>query len=158
MPHLDQHCNFVLSRGCAHCGKAGSPSFGDGAFETQFCMMTFVYSSQRALFRHPNEAFLYDLDGILTSSNMSENYTFGGRIRGSSLVGTSCLLPKSCKPTTLASGGEGQSALVLYSEECGSLSAPQRSGKEGLCVFEILGLIYPAHAKTFSPIAIACRY
>ena len=78
---------------------------GDGAFETRFQGMRFVNSSQRAYFRHPNEAFLYDLDGSLTDTGIVETYTRGGNIRGSSLVGTSILLPPGvCNPTILASG------------------------------------------------------
>jgi hypothetical protein len=42
-------------RGCAHCGRAGSPVFGDGGWETRFEKLKFVNSPQRALFRHPNE-------------------------------------------------------------------------------------------------------
>ena len=42
-------------RGCAHCGRGGSPVLGDGAFETRFEKLKFVNSMERALFRHPNE-------------------------------------------------------------------------------------------------------
>jgi hypothetical protein len=98
--------------------------------------MTFINSSQRALFRHPNEAFLYDLDGTLTNSNVSENYTLGGRIRGSSLVGTSCLLPKSCKPTTLASGGTGGSVCTgfIFRRMWFMISSPALWKGRALCV------------------------
>ncbi len=41
--------------GCAHCGKGGSPSMGDGAFETRFEKMRFVNSPERVVFRHSNE-------------------------------------------------------------------------------------------------------
>lgn len=44
-------------------------------------------------FRHPNEAFFYDLDGTLTGTGIEETYTVGGSLRGSSFVGTSTLLP-----------------------------------------------------------------
>jgi hypothetical protein len=65
--------------------------------------MRFVDSPQRALFRHPNEAFLYDLDGSLTGTGIVENYTLGGSLRGSSFVGTSLLLPPaSCEPSNLS--------------------------------------------------------
>jgi hypothetical protein len=37
--------------------------------------MSFVNSPQRVLFRHPNEAFFYDLDGTLTGTGVVENYT-----------------------------------------------------------------------------------
>ncbi len=49
--------NFKFSclRGCAHCGRAGSPVLGDGGWETRFEKMRFVNSTQRAWFRHPNE-------------------------------------------------------------------------------------------------------
>ena len=45
-------------RGCAHCGRAGSPVLGDGGWETRFEKLKFVNSPQRALFRHPNEGVL----------------------------------------------------------------------------------------------------
>jgi hypothetical protein len=38
-------------RGCAHCGLGGSPSFGDGGFETRVESIKFVNSSERVLFR-----------------------------------------------------------------------------------------------------------
>ena len=70
--------------------------------------MRFVNSTQRALFRHPNEAFLYDLDGTLTGTGVVETYTMGGGIRGSSFVGTSVLRPM-CTPTNMSLGGSGGS-------------------------------------------------
>ena len=93
--HNTTFVNFVggCIRGCAHCGRGGSPFMGDGAFETRFSGMKFVNSSQRVLFRHPNEGFFYDLDGTLTGSGIVETYTKGGTVRGSSFVGTSTLLP-----------------------------------------------------------------
>ena len=48
------HLHPVL-RGAAHVGRGGSPSTGDGAFETRFEGMRFVNTSKRAWFRHPNE-------------------------------------------------------------------------------------------------------
>ena len=97
-------------RGCAHCGRGGSPVFGDGAFETRFQGMRFVNSSQRALFRHPNEAFFYDLDGSLTGSNVREDWLQGGSVKGSSFVGTSVLLPPDkCSPSQMSTEGTGGS-------------------------------------------------
>ena len=96
--------------GCAHCGRGGSPVIGDGAFETRFEGMRFVNSSQRALFRHPNEAFFYDLDGSLTGSGIREDWLRGGSVKGSSIVGTSVLLPPSkCTATALSTEGTGGS-------------------------------------------------
>ena len=95
-------------RGCAHCGRGGSPVVGDGAFETRFAGMKFVNSPQRALFRHPNEANLYDLDGTLTDTGIKENYTRGGNVRGASLVGRSVLLPTGfCSDTNFSTTGTG---------------------------------------------------
>jgi hypothetical protein len=71
--------------------------------------LRFINSSQRALFRHPNEAFLYDLDGTLTDTKIMENYTRGGKTRGSSMVGTGTFLPNSCIPTNMSSRGTGGS-------------------------------------------------
>jgi len=97
-------------RGCAHCGRGGSPVFGDGAFETRFEGMRFVNSSQRSLFRHPNEAFFYDLDGSLTGSGVREDWLRGGSVKGSSFVGTSVLLPPGrCTPSQMSSQGTGGS-------------------------------------------------
>ena len=48
------HLNPVL-RGGAHIARGGSPSTGDGAFETRFEGMRFVNTSHIAIFRHPNE-------------------------------------------------------------------------------------------------------
>jgi hypothetical protein len=97
-------------RGCAHCGRGGSPALGDGAFETRFEGMRFVNSSQRALFRHPNEAFFYDLDGTLTGSGVKEDWSRGGSVKGSSFVGTSVLLPKDkCAPSVASIEGTGGS-------------------------------------------------
>jgi hypothetical protein len=104
--------NFVHAcmRGCAHCGRGGSPVVGDGAFETRFEGIKFVNSSQRALFRHPNEAFFYDLDGTLTGSGVREDFVGGGSVKGSSLVGTSVLLPPDkCTPTVTSLEGTGGS-------------------------------------------------
>jgi hypothetical protein len=98
-----------MYRGCAHCGRGGAPSLGDGGYETRFERMNFVNSSQRALFRHPNEAFFYDLDGTLTDTQVKENYTLNGKIRGSSMVGTSVLLPRTCIETEMATMGSGGS-------------------------------------------------
>jgi hypothetical protein len=96
--------------GCAHCGRGGSPSIGDGAAETRFEGMRFVNSTQRALFRHPNEAFFYDLDGSLTGSGVRENWLRGGTVKGSSFVGTSALLPPDkCTPSSLSTTGSGGS-------------------------------------------------
>ena len=92
------HWNFVL-RGAAHVGRGGSPSTGDGGFETRFEGIKFVNTSRIALFRHPQEAFFYDLDGSLTGSGIREDYTRGGSVKGSSLVPRSILLPPNkCTP------------------------------------------------------------
>ncbi|KAJ1475672.1 hypothetical protein T484DRAFT_1827474 [Baffinella frigidus] len=97
-------------RGCAHCGRGGSPYFGDGAFETRFDQMTFINSSERVLFRHPNEAYFHDLDGSLTGTGIVESYTRGGTVRGASFVGTSPLLPPgACTPSAYSSHGTGGS-------------------------------------------------
>jgi hypothetical protein len=97
-------------RGCAHCGRGGSPVLGDGAAETRFEGMRFVNSSQRALFRHPHEAFFYDLDGSLTGSGIRENWSRGGTIKGSSFVGTSPLLPPGkCSSSSMSTKGSGGS-------------------------------------------------
>lgn len=108
------NCTFVnfvnpCIRGCAHCGRGGSPVLGDGAFETRFSGMTFVNSNERALFRHPNEAFLYDMDGSLTGSGIRETYTEGGSVVGSSFVGNSILLPNdgACTVTAMSTHGTG---------------------------------------------------
>ena len=87
------HFEPVL-RGGAHIARGGSPSTGDGAWETRFEGINFVNTSQRALFRHPHEAFFYDLDGTLTGSGIQEDYArSGGSIIGSSLVPRSVLRP-----------------------------------------------------------------
>ena len=115
---LVSNCTFVnfkgpCVRGCAHCGRGGSPVFGDGAFETRFSGMRFVNSTQRVLFRHPNEAFFYDLDGTLTGTGLVEDYSRGGSVRGSSFVGTSVLLPaKGCFRSSLSTLGTGGSVCV----------------------------------------------
>jgi len=97
-------------RGCAHCGRGGSPVLGDGAFETRFEGMRFVNSSERTLFRHPNEAWFYDLDGSLTGSGVQEDWLRGGTVKGSSFVGTSPLLPPDrCSPSALSTTGTGGS-------------------------------------------------
>lgn len=98
--------------------------------------MKFINSSQRAIFRHPNEAFLYDLDGSLTGSNVTENYTVGGRIRGSSMVGTGCLLPESCRPTEFASGGTGGSICTgfIFRKVWFMISNPSLWKGKALCV------------------------
>lgn len=95
-------------RGCAHCGRGGSPVLGDGAFETRFAGMKFVNSPERALFRHPNEASLYDMDGTLTDTGVKEDYTKGGNVRGSTMVGWSTLLPAgNCTQTSFSTTGTG---------------------------------------------------
>jgi hypothetical protein len=97
-------------RGCAHCGRGGSPVVGDGAFETRFEGMRFVNSSQRALFRHPNEAFFYDLDGSLTGSGVREDFVRGGSKKGSSFIGTSVHLPpEKCAASSMSVEGTGGS-------------------------------------------------
>ena len=98
--------------------------------------MRFVNSSQRALFRHPNEAFLYDLDGTLTGTGVVENYTLGGKVRGSSLVGTSVLLPAQCTPTSLASGGTGGSICtgVIFRRLWFKITSPALWVGKALCV------------------------
>jgi hypothetical protein len=97
-------------RGCAHCGRGGSPVLGDGGFETRFEGVRFVNSSQRALFRHPNEGFFYDLDGSFTGSGVRENRLSGGSVAGSSFVGTSVLLPPDkCTPSVWSTQGTGGS-------------------------------------------------
>jgi hypothetical protein len=96
---------FLVYRGCAHCGRGGSPVLGDGGFETRFRSMRFVNCTQRAHFRHPHEAFFYDLDGSLTGTGIAENYTRGGSVRGASLVPVSPLLPPTaCTQSPWASG------------------------------------------------------
>jgi hypothetical protein len=120
LPHFSSAFNIPYAphtsfcRGCAHCGRGGGRSLGDGGYETRFEGLKFINSSQRALFLHPNEAFLYDLDGSLTGSNIKENYTSGGKIRGSSMVGTGNLLPKSCNSTNMAVHGTGGSICTGY--------------------------------------------
>ena len=110
-------------RGCAHCGRGGSPVLGDGAFETRFSGMRFVNSSQRVLFRHPNEAFFYDLDGTLTGTGIVEDYTKGGNIRGSSFVGTSTHLPSNkCQESEYTAVG------VLGRRLLGEESTPATGG------------------------------
>jgi hypothetical protein len=95
----------LINRGCAHCGRGGSPHVGDGGFETRVRSVRFINCTQRAYFRHPNEAFFYDLDGTLTGTGLNENYTKGGTFRGASLVPTGPLLPPSaCSPSPLATG------------------------------------------------------
>lgn len=114
------NCTFVnfknpCFRGCAHCGRGGSPSFADGGFETRFEGMRFVNSSQRAWFRHPNEAVFYDLDGSFTGTGIVEDYTRGGSVRGSSFVGTSVLTPsKGCYRSSLSTFGTGGSVCLGY--------------------------------------------
>jgi hypothetical protein len=127
---------FSSRRGCAHCGRGGSPSIGDGAFETRFSGMRFTNSSQRAFFRHPNEAFLYDLDGTLTGTGVVENYTLGGKVRGSSLVGSSVILPALCTPTSLASGGTGGSICtgVIFRRVWFKIASPALWVGKALCV------------------------
>ena len=97
------HFEPVL-RGGAHIGRGGSPSTGDGGWETRFEGMRFINTSQRALFRHPHEAFFYDLDGTLTGSGIREDYVRnGGSIIGSSLVPRSVLRPpEHCVDTDIA--------------------------------------------------------
>jgi hypothetical protein len=98
--------------------------------------MRFINSSQRALFRHPNEAFLYDLDGTLTGTGLIENYTLGGKVRGSSLVGTSVLLPAACTPTSLASSGTGGSICtgLVFRRAWIKISSPALWVGKALCV------------------------
>jgi len=99
---------YACLRGCAHCGRGGSPFFGDGAFETRVSGMRFVNSSERALFRHPNEAFFYDMDGTLTGSGIKEDFTKGGSVKGSSMVGVSPLIPPGlCTPSSMSTLGTG---------------------------------------------------
>jgi hypothetical protein len=64
-------------RGCAHCGRAGSPPIGCCGAETRFADMHFHNSSQRVTFRTPYEAWFYDLDGSLTDTGIIEDYTKG---------------------------------------------------------------------------------
>eukprot|EP00961_Rhodomonas_salina_P271177 3664160-Rhodomonas_salina.4 len=98
-------------RGCAHCGRGGSPFMGDGAFETRFSGMKFVNSPERALFRHPNEASVGD--GTLTDTGIIEDYTRGGTIRGASLVGNSVLLPsRNCTASNLSTTGTGGAVCI----------------------------------------------
>lgn len=97
-------------RGCAHCGRGGSPSVGDGAAETRFSGMRFVNSSERVLFRHPHEAYLRDLDGTLTGTDVVEDYTRGGTTRGVAFVGTSVLHPSgACVESSYSTHGSGGS-------------------------------------------------
>ena len=110
------NCTFVnfvngCLMGCAHCGKGGSPSIGDGGYETRFRKMRFVNSPQRVLFRHPNEAFFYDLDGSLTETGpYVEDWTSGGNVKGNSFVGTSVLLPPDkCAQSSFSTAGTGGS-------------------------------------------------
>lgn len=64
-------------RGCAHCGRAGSPPIGCCGAETRFSGMHFHNSTQRVEFRTPYEAWFYDLDGSLTDTGIEEDYTKG---------------------------------------------------------------------------------
>ena len=92
-------------RGPAPSRRRGSPFLGDGSVDTRFQGKRLVNSPQRALFRHPNEAFFYDLNGTLTGSGVQEDWLRGGSIKGSSFVGTSVLLPKAkCSPTAFSTG------------------------------------------------------
>lgn len=97
------HLEPVL-RGGAHIARGGSPSTGDGGWETRFQGVKFVNTSQRASFRHPHEAFFYDLDGTLTGSGIEEDYVrSGGSVKGSSLVPRSVLRPpEHCADTQIA--------------------------------------------------------
>ena len=136
------NCTFVnfknaCFRGCAHCGRGGSPSFGDGGFETRFNGMRFVNSSQRALFRHPNEAVFYDLDGSLTGTGIVEDYTRGGSVRGSSFVGTSVLNPsKGCYRSSLSTFGTGGSVCsgFLFKRFWFNLMKPISWNGKAVCV------------------------
>lgn len=75
-------CTFVnyehaCIRGCAHCGRAGSPPVGCCGAETRFADVHFINSSQRVMFRTPTEAWFYDMDGSLTDTGVKEDYTLG---------------------------------------------------------------------------------
>ena len=111
---------------------------GDGAFETRFQGIRFVNSSRRAYFRHPNEAFLYDLDGSLTGTGVKETYTRGGNVRGSSFVGTSILLPPtSCTPSAFVSGvGTGGSICtgIVFRRFWHMIRSPSSWVGKALCV------------------------
>jgi hypothetical protein len=139
---LVANCTFVnfkgaCIRGCAHCGRGNSPVLGDGAFETRFSGMRFVNSSQRVLFRHPNEAFFYDLDGTLTGAGLVEDYTRGGSVRGSSFVGTSVLLPsRGCFRSSLSTLGTGGSVCVgmLFKRLWFKIISPAIWSGKALCV------------------------
>jgi hypothetical protein len=139
---LVSNCTFVnfrgaCIRGCAHCGRGGSPVFGDGAFETRFSGMRFVNSTQRALFRHPNEAVFYDLDGTLTGTGIVEDYSRGGFVRGSSFVGTSVLLPpRGCYRSSLSTLGTGGSVCVgiLFKRLWFKIVNPALWSGKALCV------------------------
>ncbi len=111
---------------------------GDGAFETRFQGIRFVNSSRRAYFRHPNEAFLYDLDGSLTGTGIKETYTLGGNVRGSSFVGTSIFLPPtSCIPSAFVSGvGTGGSICtgIIFRRFWHMIRSPSSWVGKALCV------------------------
>jgi hypothetical protein len=130
---------LMSRRGCAHCGRGGSPVVGDGAFETRFQGMRFINSSRRAYFRHPNEAFLYDLDGSLTGTGVIETYTRGGNIRGSSFVGTSVFLPPAaCTPSAFVSGfGTGGSICtgIVFRRFWHMIRSPSSWVGKALCVY-----------------------
>lgn len=124
-------------RGCAHCGRGGSPFFGDGAFETRFSGMRFVNSSQRALFRHPNEAFFYDMDGTLTDTFIKETYTKGGTVRGSSFVGISPLRPpEKCEPSLMSTQGTGGAVCqgLIFRRSWYKIATPTEWVGKNLCV------------------------
>lgn len=75
-------CTFVnyahpCIRGCAHCGRPGSPPIGCCGAQTRFGDVHFHNSSQRVMFRTPFEAWFYDLDGSLTDTGIKEDYTYG---------------------------------------------------------------------------------
>ncbi len=51
------NCTFVnfqnpCIRGCAHCGRGGSPVLGDGAFETRFRQVRVVRDTLEARMSH----------------------------------------------------------------------------------------------------------
>ena len=80
-------------------------------------------------FRAASEAIFYDLDGSLTDTGITEDYTQGGNVIGSSLVGRSHFLPgiypedkgsdDYCEYSDLATTGVG-AAVCRY---VGSLQA-----------------------------------
>jgi len=128
-------------RGCAHCGRAGSPKTGDMGAESRFSAMSFHNSSQRAMFRAPTEAFFYDLDGTLTNTGVQEDYSTGGTVRGSSLVGRSILLPplqdgSGCLDSHLATVGIGAAVCrrtIFRIAKLGGLNPSSWVGK-ALCI------------------------